>query len=260
MPSTGPGREEPRLFAAERGDGRETVVLLHGFGGCHAVWNGVANAFAGGNRVIAYDLPGHGESLAMGTLSPKASARAILTDLAARGIERAHLVGHSMGGAIAILAALTEPARIASLTLLAPGGIGPEIDGAALRRLAVATTATELSAALLAMSGPGAMPVATSTLDALVAMRQRDGQTTTLEALAHSISADDRQGAFPAAMLSSIACPLTVAWGRSDPVLPFHQTANLPGSAMLVALDRAGHMLIEEEPAAVGALIAANIA
>ncbi|MBX3567146.1 MAG: alpha/beta fold hydrolase [Rhizobiaceae bacterium] len=244
------------MFAAERGDGREAVVLLHGFGGCRAVWNGVLTDLAAGARLVVYDMPGHAASLAFGMMSPKAAARAVLDDLARRGIDRARLVGHSMGGAIAILAALADPDRVRSLTLLAPGGIGPQINGAALRRFARAKSPGEIAEALAAMSAPDAAPVETSTLEALAAMRQRDGQTTTLEALAHSISADDRQGAFPAAMLASIACPLTVAWGRSDPVLPFDQAANLPTSAKLVALDGVGHMLIEEAPETVRALIA----
>lgn len=250
--------EAPRLFARDAGGGPSAIVLLHGFGGCHAVWDGVTEALAEGDRVIAYDLPGHGGSLALGALSPKASARAVLSDLAERGVERAHLVGHSMGGAIAILAALAEPGRVASLTLLAPGGIGPEINGKVLALFAAATTLAEVEAALRAMSGPDAVADPGSVYT-LTTMRRLPGQTEVLAGLADAIGGNDRQGAFPPEMLASIACPVTVAWGRLDPVLPFAQTGNLPPAARLVTLDRAGHMLIEEAPAEVAALIAASL-
>jgi pyruvate dehydrogenase E2 component (dihydrolipoamide acetyltransferase) len=108
------------------------------------------------------------------------------------------------------------------------------------------------------MSAPGAA-VDPRTAEALAALRAVPGQTEVLVELAGAISADDRQGAFPTAMLAGLACPLAIAWGRADPVLPFAQTANLPAGARLVAIDGAGHMLIEEAPALVGQLIAAAL-
>ena len=248
----------PRLSAAESGDGQAVLVLLHGFGGCNAVWDDLRTAFSAKMKVIAYDMPGHGGSLAFGNLSPKAAARALLDDLAVRGVEKAHLVGHSMGGAVAILAACLQPERIASLTLLAPGGIGPEINGDVLRVFAAARSAEEISDALAAMSGPAASP-APDVAAAIAATRRLAGQTATLTTLASAISDKNRQGAFPPEMLAGIACPVSVAWGREDPVLPFAQTARLPAGARLVALDNAGHMLIEEAPAAVAALIASTL-
>ncbi|MGT2467378.1 alpha/beta fold hydrolase [Mesorhizobium atlanticum] len=91
-------------------------------------------------RVLAYDLPGHSHSLQCeGMGGAKPAARAILADLAARQLTKVHLVGHSMGGAVATLMALADSGRVASLTLLAPGGFGPEINAALLRRYAAAS-------------------------------------------------------------------------------------------------------------------------
>ena len=51
------------LFAAEAGEGPQTLVLLHGFAGSHRVWDRVGRALAPQARIIAYDLPGHAGSL-----------------------------------------------------------------------------------------------------------------------------------------------------------------------------------------------------
>ena len=59
---------------------------------------------------------------------------AISADLAARGLNRVHIAGHSMGGAVAALLAIGEPEHFASVTLFAPGGFGEQIAGPLLRR------------------------------------------------------------------------------------------------------------------------------
>lgn len=247
-------------FASERGNGRETLVLLHGFGACHRVWDDLVSALAGTVRTLAYDLPGHGASLAIAdATSPRKAAQAIAADLAARNLPRVHLVGHSMGGAVAVLTALAAPERIASLTLLSPGGIGPEIDGPVLRRYAVATDAVELAACLAAMSGPDAQPPAAA-VDALLAMRRAAGQIERLAEIAAAITRDDRQGAIPAAMLAALSMPVRVLWGTHDPVLPVSQTEGLPAHFSVHRLPRAGHMLIEERPDEVVEAMRASLA
>ncbi len=259
--------EEPRLFAVEYGDGRiggtqagePPVVLLHGFGGCHAIWQGIADGLAGKARTLAYDLPGHGQSLTVpGAGSARRSAAAILADLTARDIRRVHLVGHSMGGAIAALIAIAEPDRIASLTLLAPGGFGEEINDALLRRYAHAVEDEEIRQCLAAMSGPDAR-IADATLAPYREMRRRPGQTVMLSEMVATIARNGRQGVIPSEMLASLAMPVTVAWGDADPVLPFSQTRNLPPNFRLMRLPGAGHMLASEVPDAVASIILTGI-
>ncbi|TGV51294.1 alpha/beta fold hydrolase, partial [Mesorhizobium sp. M2D.F.Ca.ET.160.01.1.1] len=93
--------------AAECGVGPKTIVFLHGFGGCHEIWRAVIAALLPAVRVLAYDMPGHGLSLdCQATGGAKQAALTILADLADRRLGKVHLVGHSMGGAIATLMAL----------------------------------------------------------------------------------------------------------------------------------------------------------
>ena len=243
--------EPAGVLVSDRGSGRRAVVLIHGFGGDHRAWDAVAAALPPVLRVLACDLPGHGLSLeAEGAGSAKAAARTLLGELKRCGVDEAHLVGHSMGGAVATLMAMAEPERIASLTLLAPGGFGPEINGPLLRRYAQAATREELRACLAAMSGPGAT-IAGDRLEAMLAMRNRPGQIERLAAIAASITKNGRQGEIPRAALAALSLPVAVVWGTADPVLAFDQTRELPARFRLQAVAGAGHMLIEEAPDAV---------
>lgn len=248
------------LFFAERGSGTPTITLVHGFGASHAAWDAIAADLSVTVRTLAVDLPGHGRSLASpGAGNAKASARAILSGLAVRGVESTHIVGHSMGGAVATLMALAEPGRVASLTLLAPGGFGEEIDGPLLRAYAAAADATALRACLAAMSGPDSPP-AEDDIQACLAMRSHPGQAESLVAIAGAITRGDRQGVIPRELLASLPMPVTVLWGTADSVLPVLQAEGLPERFRILRLPRAGHMLAAEAPGAVLAAIRANLA
>ncbi len=86
------------LHARVAGRGERTIVLLHGFGGHHLMWYDIQPALARDARVIAYDLPGHGGSLDYpGAGSATVAVKAILADLAERGIARAHFAGSFHG-------------------------------------------------------------------------------------------------------------------------------------------------------------------
>ncbi|TSE12733.1 alpha/beta fold hydrolase [Mesorhizobium intechi] len=247
------------LHAAEMGAGSKTIVLLHGFGGCADVWRDVTVALAPSARTLAYDLPGHGLSLDFPDAGPaKVAARAVLADLAARRAKGIHLVGHSMGGAVATLMALAEPERVASLTLLAPGGFGPEINGSLLRRYAGAQSRSEILACLAAMSGPRALPF-DRIADTLCEMRKRPGQSEKLVEIAAAMTRDDRQGVISREQLDRLTMPVMVVWGSDDAVLPFTQADDLPARFHVHHVLEAGHMLIEEAPDLIASIIRRNI-
>jgi pyruvate dehydrogenase E2 component (dihydrolipoamide acetyltransferase) len=252
--------DQPAIYSSENGNGPQTIVFVHGFGADHHVWDALATPMAQETRTIACDLPGHGMSLNVpGAGSAKFAARAILADLSRRGAEKVHVVGHSMGGAVATLMALTEPQRVASLTLLAPGGFGPQINGPSLRRYAEAGDRDEIRACLAAMSGAGAV-VPDDALRPYLAMREKPGQKEKLVEIAAAITKGDRQGVIAHELLETLSMPVTVLWGTGDPVLPFAQADNLPAHFTLDAVDGAGHMLVGEAPERVRGAIRANLA
>lgn len=124
-----PGRLEVRLQKLHRhrvsslqaGRG-EPVVMLHGLGATKASFLPTIRALAPGYRAIAVDLPGFGdaEKPLTARYDPAFFARSTTEMLDALGVDRAHLVGHSMGGRVALELALRHPERLQSVTLMAP--------------------------------------------------------------------------------------------------------------------------------------------
>ena len=243
------------LYARAKGSGTTAMVLLHGFGGGCDDWYDIQPDLSRDGLVLAYDLPGHGRSLAHAAAgNASAMAKAILADLAERGIERAHVAGFSMGGAVACLMGLRAPDRVASLTLLAPGGFGPFINGPLLHRFATPASADELRAAMNDMAAPG-YAFETKYVAALAALRGIPGQPAILDKIWGMIARDSKQGEIPRATLATLSMPVTVVWGTADPMLPYSQSENLPAAFELVTLPGAGHMLPVEARKAVTAAI-----
>src|SRR3989442_6705501 len=118
-----------RVVIEDGARGRDPIVLIHGVGGWAETWRPVvAPLAAAGHLVVALDLPGFGESQAPGRVSyfgPEDAfyPRFVLSAMEVLGIPRAHIVGQSMGGAVAYMIAVTAPERTRSLVLVAAGGL-----------------------------------------------------------------------------------------------------------------------------------------
>ena len=236
------------LFARELGRGSETIALLHGFGGSHAAWTHIQERLADDVATLAYDLPGHGASLSYPEAgSAKVAAQALLADFATRGLERVHLVGHSMGGAVAALMGIMEPDRVASLTLLSPGGFGSEINHRLLTRYAAAREEAALRGCMEAMYG-WMSPVSDAAIADTLAARAAPGAVEKLVAIAAGLVRDDRQGLLPRDRLEALDMPVSVVWGGLDNVLPARQAQGLPWQFAVHLFPDLGHMLPGEAP------------
>ena len=228
------------------GEGEKTpAVFLHGFGGAALSWDAIQPAIAAGRPTLAFDLPGHGAAQDFpGFGPPKLSARAVIAELDRHAIAAAHLVGHSMGGSIAALVALFAPERVASLTLLAPGGFGPEIGAEALWRFAVARSDADLDAGLLGLGRPGWRPD-----EAVLALHRRiraSQSTAALSAIHALLFRGGTQGSLPLDAVAATGVPVRLVWGREDRITPFAQSGRVPQSFALADLADAGHMLMDE--------------
>ena len=243
------------LFAQRRGEGSAALVLLHGFGGSHAVWRRMLEHLGHAPHVIAYDLPGYGGSADFPDAGPpKRAASAILQDLRESGVERAHLVGHSMGGAVAAICALLEPQRVAGLTLLAPGGFGPEINRRLLMRFAAAESADAVLACLESMFGYLA-PVPDGAVTAALEARAQPGRRDLLQRMGADLVRDGRQGMLPLDTIAGLGIATSVVWGGLDNVLPARQLESMPGGFSAHRFADLGHMLPEEAPDAMARIV-----
>jgi pimeloyl-ACP methyl ester carboxylesterase len=110
-----------RISTLTMGEGPD-VLLLHGLGGTKSSFFDTAAALSRGYRVHAIDLPGFGGSSKPATApyGPGYFAKAVVGTMDALGIDRAHLVGNSMGGRVAIEVGLERPDRVGGIALLSP--------------------------------------------------------------------------------------------------------------------------------------------
>lgn len=245
-----------RLHCIEAGHASQpTVVLLHGFGAMASCWRDIITAIEGKTHVLAFDLPGHGGSLNYPNAgSGRVAAQAVIAELEFLARGKVHLVGHSMGGAIACSVALARSDLVASLTLLSPGGFGPELNVPLLQDYAAAITPSELLAALAPMSAVGAF-ISLQTVRNLVAMRSVTGQRELLEFIVGRMARDGKQGVLPLADLAALNVPTALLWGETDMIVPVSQCRTAPTEFSKEILPDTGHMLIEEAPEVVAALI-----
>jgi pimeloyl-ACP methyl ester carboxylesterase len=241
------------------------VAFLHGFGSNLVSFASLQDALAEQRRTVAWDRPAFGltERVTSGwdenPYTPEAQIRHLVTALDAAGIDRAVLVGHSAGGAIALRAALQVPERVAGLVLLGPavyrGGGAP-----GWSRWALFTPQLERIGPLLMRQlggDPGERLLRASYADperlrpeVLAAYRRATEVRNWDRALWERVQAS-REPRLEG-RLDGVDVPALVVTGREDAIVPPEQTRRLAGElpdARLVELADCGHVPQEECPA-----------
>jgi pimeloyl-ACP methyl ester carboxylesterase len=242
------------------------VVLIHGMVNSSRHWHAVAERLAERHTVIAPDLVGHGDSATpRGDYSLGAHATVIRDLLSALGIERATIVGHSLGGGVAMVFFWQFPERVERLALVSSGGLGPEVSpllrSAAIPgfRHVIGMVANRLVIRLLRAGGRQTRNVARA-LRPLDTRGARDAFVQTLRAVidvhGQRVSANDR-------LYLLDGMPTLVVWGERDRTIPIeHGIAAheaVPGSRF-VTLPDAAHFPHLEDPEGLSAALAGFIA
>ncbi|MBB2911987.1 pyruvate dehydrogenase E2 component (dihydrolipoamide acetyltransferase) [Streptosporangium becharense] len=226
---------------ARWGESGDPVVLVHGFGGDLGNWLFTAPALAERHRVYALDLPGHGGSAKNVEPGDLASlAQTLLGFLAVNGIDRAHLVGHSMGGLVAMAAALRDPRRVASLALIGSAGFGTEMDGAYIDGFVGAGSRRELKPVLQRLFADQGL-VTRQLVDDVLKYKRLDGVGASLRLLADELFPGGAQRHVLAGDVGALGLPVLVVWGDRDQVVPPSHAANAPAGARVSVLEGAGH-------------------
>ena len=241
-PISGDATLKIRHWPAE-GQTRDTLVLVHGFGGNGATWEAIGGDLAKrGFNVYAPDLAGHGRTAleADSFETVVASLESCLANLPGGPL---HLVGHSMGAAVAIRAARHLPRKIARLTLLAPYGLGTQIDEGFIRGLADAKSSESVLALLrlLTVRTIGYSPRQLEIMTSEVSQGRLIG-------LSKLLVANGQQSIHLLADLAALSCPVDVIFGVMDRIIPWQHVAHLPPTIPVRLLSEAGHMIHLDEP------------
>jgi pyruvate dehydrogenase E2 component (dihydrolipoamide acetyltransferase) len=224
---------------------RGTCVLLHGFAGDPNTWHRTGEFLAKeGFEVIAFELPGHG-SQPLEASSLEDLATDLFRALPNPPSGDLHLIGHSLGGALAVLIAAKASDRFASLTLLAPFGIGTYIDQTFLDGIVSVRTIDALEREVRKTT---AHPLSYSR-SALAAMLQ-SLPTDSLRTISQMMAQNGVQQLFLVPELEKMTLPIRVLFGRQDRIVRWQEALSLPGNVALHLFDT-GHMLHWEEPSAV---------
>lgn len=227
------------LNYVEQGSGR-SLVLLHGIGSDAGLWSGVIDGLGGGYGVRAFNLRGHGGSSCHGDLYVAAMADDIAAATTALGIEAFHLVGVSLGGAVAVHLAAKHPARVRSLVV---GGVGlnpskalaDEIYGVRemVHYLVPDDFALQVSEALLV---PDASPESIEAVGRAIGAITKQRYLKSLEALAAAGLAD---------VAGAVKAPTLVLHGALDEMVAASDADALAAAiagAKRAELDNGGHL------------------
>ncbi len=248
---------------AEAGEG-PVLLLIHGLGGSYENWAEVIAPLARTHTVIAPDLPGHGSSApGSGDYSVGAMASTLRDLLLVLGRQRATLVGHSLGGGVAMQFSYQFPEMVERLVLVSSGGLGPEVS-VILR--AAALPGADLFIAATAEAGRRIGPPVGRALKA-VGLRPNADLAEVLRGYAALVD-PERRAAFLATVRAVIgvggqrvdatdrlylaeAIPVLIVWGAEDRIIPVSHGEDahrhIPASRFEV-FERVGHLPQIEAP------------
>ena len=250
------GGRRIRYLALGEGEG-VPIVFIHGFGGDLNNWQFNQEALAAARPTYALDLPGHGGStkdLGAGQADVGALADAALDFLDAKGIAKAHLVGHSLGGAIALDLALDHSDRVASVTAVCSAGLGPEINMAYIDGFMAAKRRKQLQPVLEMLVADPAM-VSHEMIEDVLKFKRLDGVEAALNRIIEATFAHGRQALQLTGRLGELTVPVQIIWGRADRIIPVGHSDGLPSRVQVHLLDDAGHMVHMEQAAKVNDVI-----
>ena len=231
------------------------LVLLHGFSGDLDNWMFNQPILAERASVYALDLPGHGSSskdIAAGDIG--AMAAAVLAFMDAVGIATAHLVGHSMGGGIALKLGLDHADRVSSLTLIAPIGLGPDINAGFIDGFIAANRRKDMKPVLAQLFADESL-VSRDMVNDVLKYKRLDGVEAALNRVAAAVFAEGRQSLVLVDRLGELAAPAQCIWGADDRIVPAAHGEGLPASIAVHRLAAAGHMVHMEKAGDVNRLI-----
>ncbi|WP_071835409.1 acetoin dehydrogenase dihydrolipoyllysine-residue acetyltransferase subunit [Pararhizobium antarcticum] len=233
----------------------DPVVLIHGFGGELSAWKPFVAHLGLANPILALDLPGHGAAASSVATDFESLTAAVHASLVAEGIDRVHLVGHSLGAAVAASIAGGGNLQVRSLSLLSPGGLGPRINGDYIAGFLSSTSEAALKVWLeLLVHDPALLPGVL--VRATLAAREGTAMVDHQARLAAGVFAGNTQLFSIRDALLRFGGPVRAIVGREDRIFPSEQSDAVPSHVGLYRLPNVGHLPQLEAASLVGRLVA----
>lgn len=236
----------------------DPVLFIHGFGGELSAWRPFLAHIGVANPILAIDLPGHGGAANASADSFDDLVAIVRSTLAVEKIDRLHLVGHSLGAAIATAIAGGLDLDVRSLTLISPAGLGPKINGDYVSGFLAANTEASLQAWLGLLvhhqaSLPGVLVRAT------LSGREGTGMVANQARLAAGVFAGSTQLFSVRDALNRFGGPARIIVGEQDRIVPAEHSDALPPHVGLHRLPQVGHLPQLEAVSLVGRLVSQTI-
>jgi pimeloyl-ACP methyl ester carboxylesterase len=224
----------------QRGPGAP-IVFVHGFGADLNGWRPLCRLLPQTRPGLAIDLPGHGLSPLGGDASFEALVEAARAALIEEAAGQAHLVGHSLGGAVAAALAHAPGVDALSLMLIAPAGLGEETNAAFFEGFLQADTEASLTPWLHLLATD---PASLGSALARTTLRQRAERPLVAEQrrLARALMAGGRQSFSIRDLLAAPRTPTKIVVGLEDGITPAHHADGLSGLIALHRFAHVGHM------------------
>jgi len=247
--------DDYRIRYLRMGEGRRNIILIHGFGGDLDRWLFTQGPLSANASVYSLDLPGHGQSTkAIRDGSIAAMANIVTKFIDHIGVDHAHLVGHSLGGAIALQTTISDPDKVDALSLIATAGIGVEINGSYISGFVQAESRREIKPLLQQLVGDPSL-INRNLIDDILKYKRLDGVTEALETIATKFMDRDQQTIDLRNHLASLSIPVHVIWGSADQIIPASHAKNLPGNVNVDVLEGFGHLVQVEAAGEVNKLL-----
>lgn len=249
------GRAVLKVLQSGVGD---PVLFVHGFGGELSAWRPFLVHLGVENPVLAIDLPGHGGAANASADSFDDLVATVRAALADEKIERLHLVGHSLGAAVATALADGGDIDVRSLTLISPAGLGPKINGDYVDGFLASNTEVSLRVWLdLLVHDPASLPGVL--VRATLAGREGTAMVENQVRLAAGVFSGSTQLFSVRDALNRFGGPARVIVGREDRIVPAEQADAVPSHVALHRLPRIGHLPQLEAAPLVGRLVSQTI-
>jgi pyruvate dehydrogenase E2 component (dihydrolipoamide acetyltransferase) len=244
--------------------GRTPLLFIHGFGSDSQTWRYSLGELSKTREVWTIDLPGHGNSLKFPMEYKSKSlfneySQILKEFLENTGLKRVHLIGHSLGGGIALNFALNHLNSVSSLTLLAPMGLGDNINEKFIESFAKGESVDEIRESLNLIFYNNSW-VTDSLVNATVLQHQNPEFRKVLIRLASLLQKQDKQSWKVRDELQNLSMPVKLIWGKEDQILPSSHAQDLPGSFAVHIFPNTGHMVHIEQSQVINRLIGDNSA